>query len=91
VIRLAARLALLATLMIVVDSLWCADGCTDDPAAAQAAQAAPCAVCQRSIPPASDVVPVPSATRVVIVTMANATAPLPDAWEPTLDHPPRFA
>jgi hypothetical protein len=91
VFGLAARLALLAMLMIVVDPLWCADGCTNAPAAAQAAPAAPCAACQRSIPPAANVVPVPSANRAVIVMIAKPTSPLADAWEPTVDHPPRFA
>lgn len=91
VVRITGIIALVAMLMVVIDPLWCPDGCTDESASTHATDSASCSVCQRSLPTASAAVSTLEIQPASIVTVEYSTMTPPDAWCPRIDRPPRRA
>jgi hypothetical protein len=88
--RVGGLLALLAVLVVLIDPVWCADGCTDAKDHAQSDAGAPCAICQRSVMPVALVI-VPVRTVEATAAAAAPTPSLPVGWHPRIERPPRLA
>lgn len=89
VVRWLARLPVLAALIVIlVDPIQCADGCSDEIGGPGPAAPTCCALCQRSVEPEPRIL---SSVQPLMRSHVYALAPVAISlgWRPVIEHPPR--